>query len=77
LAEREKALKAMEKVQASENARAQKIAEREEAAREKEQARQQRESERERKSWINWGLKRVGGAVMTQVLRGVLGGRRR
>jgi DNA helicase HerA-like ATPase len=77
LAEREKALKALEKAQAVEAARAQRAAEKEEAAREKEEMRKQREADRDRKSWINWGLKRVGGAVMTQVLRGVLGGRRR
>ncbi|MDQ2986246.1 MAG: DUF853 domain-containing protein [Armatimonadota bacterium] len=77
LEEREKAMRAMEKVQAAEAARQQKILDREEAAREKADAQQQRAAERERKSWITWGLKRVGGAVMTQVLRGVLGGRKR
>ena len=77
LAEREKALRALEKAQAAEAARQQKLEEKQQAAAEKEAARQQRETERERKSWINWGLKRVGGAVMTQVLRGVLGGRKR
>ena len=77
LEEREKALKAMEKAQAAEAARAQKEFEREEAARAKEEAKRSREAERERKSWINWGLRNVGGKVITHVLRGVLGGRRR
>jgi DNA helicase HerA-like ATPase len=76
-AEREKAQRAMDKVKAAEEARSQKQWERQQAAREKELERQQRTAEREKKSWINWGLKRVGGAVLTQVLRGVLGGRRR
>jgi DNA helicase HerA-like ATPase len=77
LEEREKALKAMEKAQAAEAARAQKEFEREEAARAKEEAKRSRDAERERKSWINWGLRNVGGKVITHVLRGVLGGRRR
>jgi hypothetical protein len=77
MAEHEKAMRAMEKAQAAEDLRRQKALEREEAAHAKEEARRQRETERERKSWVNWGLKRVGGAVMTQVLRGVLGGRKR
>jgi len=77
LVEREKALRALEKAQAAEAARAQKQLDKDEAVRQKEQDRQQRESERERKSWINWGLRNVGGKVITQVLRGVLGGRRR
>lgn len=75
--EREKAQAAMQKAQEAEQLRAQKAFEREQAELKKEQARQEREAARERKSWINWGLRRVGGAVMTQVLRGVLGGRRR
>ena len=77
LNEREKALRAMEKVQAAEAAREKKRIEREEAAREKEETRQQREADRARKGWVNWGLKNVGGKVITHVLRGVLGGRRR
>jgi len=77
LEEREKAQRAMEKAQAAEDLRREKELGRQQAAQEKEAVRQQRAAERERKSWINWGLRRVGGAVMTQVLRGVLGGRRR
>ncbi|MEO7453536.1 MAG: helicase HerA-like domain-containing protein, partial [Fimbriimonadales bacterium] len=75
--EREKAQRAMEKAQAAEDAREQKRLEREDASRAKESERRAREADRERKSWVNWGLKNVGGKVITQVLRGVLGGRRR
>jgi hypothetical protein len=71
--EREKAQRAMEKAQAAE----QKRYEREAAVREKEAERREREAAKERKSWINWWLKNVGGKVITQVLRGVLGGRKR
>jgi DNA helicase HerA-like ATPase len=71
--EREKAQRAMEKAQAAELKRY----EREAAVREKEAERREREAAKERKSWINWGLKNVGGKVITQVLRGVLGGRKR
>lgn len=64
--EREKAQRAREKAEAVEAAKAQKQAEKEQQA-----------AAREKKRWVDWGLKRVGGAVLTHVLRGVLGGRRR